>query len=334
MPANPHDGSGREIFIRGERWVRDGNMWVPQSILDQVNGGEVDTNDPEIIAQIAPYKISFNEGLTTQTTEQRAQAQGDPTGQDQYYGMKRDLGQAEFDRRWQLANSIGVNRSTDTGPKGALADELFYGHIDELPGVPGVFFNARSNGTFVFKDSNGNEIPPNGQLMQAAQAGVQQGYGTGQARLNPDGTPRVPGGAGGPQTPPVLPPAPGAAGGPTKPKGPIFSGGNPGTQVKPEQPQLPPAPSAPGTDVRSLQTGVAQLPGASMVPKGNDVPGASMDPGSQNRMINMAPIKAAPQPAPIKMPDFSKIAGAPMGSGGGLPKAPTIGKAASSFKIG
>lgn len=328
MPANPHDGSGRELFIRGERWVRDGDKWVPQSILDQFNNGDVDTNDPRIIEQIAPYKISYNEGITTKTTEDRARAGGDASGQDQHYGYKQQIGQAEFDRRNALASAIGGNASTETSPRTTLKEELFRGHMDQLPGVPGLYFNARSNGTFIFKDANGNEIPPNQQLMQAAQAGVQQGYGTGAPVLNPDGTPRVPGGAQGPATPPTLPPAPGAPQAPVKPQGPIFSNSPNSTGRQQSQPQLPPAP----VDVASLTKGVSQLPGTMARQPMGGAPG--METKDPTSMIKMAPNQIQPvgETGGIKMPDFAKIAGG--GTGPALPKMPGIGKASSSFKIG
>lgn len=185
-----------EIHIKGEDWVRDGSWFVKKSIVDKY--GSVDAAPP---AEVEANRVSYPDGVSTQTVEQRAAAQGAPAGSnDQFYAYRNGIGEQEFKRRSDLAGRLGVNRSTDTSPKGVLADELFYGHMDELPGT-GLYFNMGADGRPRIKDQNGNEVTATPELMQSAQAAVKQGYGTGQSHSQA-GTPGTTPPAGGPPSPP------------------------------------------------------------------------------------------------------------------------------------
>lgn len=290
-------------FFDGKEWVRDGGWWVDADVVN-ANGGDIETMDPAVVEA---NRMPYAQGLIRQTIEQRLQAQGLPTdgsGGGQFTQYRTQIGNDEFQRRLGLSHRVQDE---------TLADELFFGHMDELPGMPGVYFNARGDGTYVFKDASGQVIPPNQALSAAAQQAVGQGYGTGAGLGNGAGptnpNPTLP-------LPPQSPPRP-------KPKdGPIFSnptGRDGGTANKPVYGGPPKA----GMDLSALgaQQG-QQLGGLPQLPQ---APGA------------------AKQPTAGGMPNFMALAGGGNFGGAGnfgsalsnpIKKVGKIGKPTEELKIG
>ncbi len=324
------------LHAKGEDWILDGDRWVPKRLVDQYGSpDDIPWSSPDERMQSS---MERSEGTNTQYREQAAQSQGDTSGQDGDYKYHSEIGPAETKYRTDLSNSLGTTRKSDSSPKGVLADLLYFGHADALPGQNGMFFAARGDGTFTFYDSNGNQVPPNDALIQAGKAGVAAGYGTGAIHGGNAA------GGGAPTNPTSLPPAPGTTGSTiVKPKtDPIYS--SPPNPAATTPGAVPPPPTdthattPPAQDLTSLTVGAGNAAQAG-------TPGAtSTSLPEAPRTFNTVPqVKAPPMPKPMNVPDYMG-AFAPAGSrstGMQLPKAPAIGnttgnigKGIGNFKIG
>ena len=179
--------------IGGQQYVRDGSWWVKKSIVDANPGilGMQKGQNPQLDDLVEKNRMEYSQGVTTMATEmgaaQRA-AKTTATGYDS---------EAERQHRSELANSIGVNWKSDENQndpqfvaKQVLAEELYNGHLDALPGT-NMFFSYHGGAVpWTFKDRNGSEVPASPELVaqaqkaqqaQDARMGATGGSGTGGA---------------------------------------------------------------------------------------------------------------------------------------------------------
>lgn len=155
------------LFFDGAEWYQDGDWWVNSNAVppDKID-------DPAWAQTVEANRVT--DGPTRATVQARAAAQGAPAGSnDQFYAYRNSIGEQAFQQRVQWANAITTD-TQDSGPRGVLRDEVFWGHMTPVPNMNGFYFSFHGGNSWTFKNSAGQEVVGNPQLLAAAQQGQQQ----------------------------------------------------------------------------------------------------------------------------------------------------------------